>query len=534
MKPRIIFIILLLMNSLQPSHCLAISPLAHDDAPYFRSVNVNTAPENLLQKTLAKCGAGSLSTLIATHCYIPVYLAPIQLLLRHAYRPQVPIHVFNLAALPYEALIASESGFFTPSVGYLLVGWLVFSIAAIVYLWRALRKKDKAIATQKRAINLQQKKLEESHDDLQWLLLSHEKLTSEKEKLEDHLATSIFEPLQQTTGLVHFIENSGTLNKEQFNYLKKLENIIFKQKKNLKNLLPFELPEQGNTNLKMEYFLFSDWFHELRSKFAETEPPIDYDLRSSIRFEAQTDLKMLTFMVENMIKNALRANNGNPMPIKVTVWQLPDSYSIAIYDQGERIPNEDITSLFIKYRSEDLDKHPFNKVYQKLALVKAILDILNGLIQINADNAETNGNVFQITMPTQYLKRQATAANKELIPDHDLSQQYEQIVGEIMAKKMFTDPDLNIQKVADDIGITLHELSYIINKKSGKNFQNFINSLRVEEAIRLLSHPQYSHLSLLGIGFEAGFNAKSTFYTAFKKATGITPREFQKTQKAAK
>jgi AraC-like DNA-binding protein len=57
------------------------------------------------------------------------------------------------------------------------------------------------------------------------------------------------------------------------------------------------------------------------------------------------------------------------------------------------------------------------------------------------------------------------------------------------------------------------------------DFRNFINRFRVEEAQRLLkSDPE---MSILTICFEVGFNSKSTFNTAFKKISGITPRDYR-------
>ena len=51
----------------------------------------------------------------------------------------------------------------------------------------------------------------------------------------------------------------------------------------------------------------------------------------------------------------------------------------------------------------------------------------------------------------------------------------------------------------------------------------FINSLIGIELKKL-----NNHLSLLGIGFEVGFNSKTTFNTTFKKITNKTPSEFKK------
>ena len=68
----------------------------------------------------------------------------------------------------------------------------------------------------------------------------------------------------------------------------------------------------------------------------------------------------------------------------------------------------------------------------------------------------------------------------------------------------------------------------LVNKFSGKNFSDYINSLRVEEAKRCLRNPGFEAYTMVAIGLECGFNSKSTFYTAFKKFTGQTPTSFRK------
>lgn len=66
-----------------------------------------------------------------------------------------------------------------------------------------------------------------------------------------------------------------------------------------------------------------------------------------------------------------------------------------------------------------------------------------------------------------------------------------------------------------------------------RNFYDLVNSYRVEEAKRLLLDPKNSNYTILSVGFEAGFNSKTTFNTVFKKFTGLSPTEFKERKKIA-
>ena len=65
------------------------------------------------------------------------------------------------------------------------------------------------------------------------------------------------------------------------------------------------------------------------------------------------------------------------------------------------------------------------------------------------------------------------------------------------------------------------------NEKLNKNFFDLINGYRVEEAKEKLSDFKEEQ-TILGIGFEVGFNSKSAFNRVFKKFTQMTPSEFRK------
>lgn len=92
--------------------------------------------------------------------------------------------------------------------------------------------------------------------------------------------------------------------------------------------------------------------------------------------------------------------------------------------------------------------------------------------------------------------------------------------------KPFLKPKLKIKDLTELTGISSHHISQVVNEEFQKNFYEFINYYRVEEAKKLLKDPDYKNFTYTAIGFEVGFNSKSTFYTAFKKLTGVTPAQF--------
>ncbi len=94
-------------------------------------------------------------------------------------------------------------------------------------------------------------------------------------------------------------------------------------------------------------------------------------------------------------------------------------------------------------------------------------------------------------------------------------------------EKPFLNEDLSLSILAEQSQISQSHLSQIINQHFQRNFYDFVNQYRVEEAKKKLSSPEFDHLSILGIAFECGFKSKSSFNRYFKKYTGSSPSEFK-------
>jgi AraC-like DNA-binding protein len=82
--------------------------------------------------------------------------------------------------------------------------------------------------------------------------------------------------------------------------------------------------------------------------------------------------------------------------------------------------------------------------------------------------------------------------------------------------------------LALDLELYPNQLSWLINENLGKNFSEFINHYRVETFKRISKDPKNSHITLLGLAYDSGFNSKTVFNTFFKKETGMTPNQFLK------
>lgn len=94
------------------------------------------------------------------------------------------------------------------------------------------------------------------------------------------------------------------------------------------------------------------------------------------------------------------------------------------------------------------------------------------------------------------------------------------------SEKPYLHSELTVTDVATKLKVTRHVLTEVLNTSLGKNFYQFVNEYRVEAVKKMLASPKYKNLSIEAIGFECGFNSKSTFFSVFKQMTGTTPSQW--------
>ena len=111
------------------------------------------------------------------------------------------------------------------------------------------------------------------------------------------------------------------------------------------------------------------------------------------------------------------------------------------------------------------------------------------------------------------------------IKNHALKSKLEEYM---KTEEVFLNPSLTLFDLAKGLNMSSLELSLFLNKALQKNFFDFINEYRIEKAKKLLISSERKDHTVLEILYEVGFNSKSSFNTAFKKYTKVTPTKFRK------
>lgn len=95
-------------------------------------------------------------------------------------------------------------------------------------------------------------------------------------------------------------------------------------------------------------------------------------------------------------------------------------------------------------------------------------------------------------------------------------------------EKVYLDADISLQSLAEKMSIPPHQLSQLLNEKLDRNFADFINWYRIEDAKKILQTPKGARRKISSIAIEVGFSTMAAFYKTFKKHTNMTPTKYKK------
>ena len=214
--------------------------------------------------------------------------------------------------------------------------------------------------------------------------------------------------------------------------------------------------------------------------------------------------------VATVVNNSTYIDSSDP----AFLYALLDMPEKAIYWLEKAYEERSVMMVTLKnfWVWDNLRAHPrFQEMYEQMNFPASIT---------------TKKQLAPIAINKQAVETSALLSDREVI--HYLNE----LANIIEIQKAFTNPSLSLRQLAETLGIHPNKLSWLLNEHIGKNFNEYINGFRLEVFKQKALDPKNSHLTLLGLAYESGFNSKTVFNTFFKKMEGLTPRAWVKNQLA--
>lgn len=133
--------------------------------------------------------------------------------------------------------------------------------------------------------------------------------------------------------------------------------------------------------------------------------------------------------------------------------------------------------------------------------------------------------------PFSVLDFPAAKYQKSSLTEEQKDEILGKIVNEMEVNLYYADNLSSLGGLAKKVQQSTHHVSQVINERLGKTYFEFLSSLRVDYAQKLLREDKNAELTIEDLAEKVGYNSKSSFNTSFKKQTGLTPTEFRKTLK---
>lgn len=127
-------------------------------------------------------------------------------------------------------------------------------------------------------------------------------------------------------------------------------------------------------------------------------------------------------------------------------------------------------------------------------------------------------------------KKEKDANYRMLLRPELIDDLYEKILHKFVVEKKYRDPSYSARQLATDLETNTRYISAVINLRFQQNYSTLVNEYRIREALYMLIDHRYQDKTVEEIANEVGFANRQSFYAAFYRIKGITPKEYRKQQ----
>ncbi|WP_228421939.1 helix-turn-helix domain-containing protein [Chryseobacterium soldanellicola] len=259
--------------------------------------------------------------------------------------------------------------------------------------------------------------------------------------------------------------------------------------------------------------------------------------------------------VENLEKSLLKIQNLPYNGLKVRIYESLSNNYFALHndekyhqynklymetktqlDSGQREGIRYIVKLVENYQNKNLEFQKQNELKRFWILASILLLIIVVLIiYFLAQNARNKEVKKQFEFFEKQNKRTLLSpVSAEKSPEKDCSKISKEKEEEILQKlrewelsDQYLSKSMSLSMLSAQMGVNTKYLSEVINNSKGKNFNGYINELRINHIAHLLkTDPVYLNYKVSYLAEFSGFSSHSAFTTVFKSVTGMSPNAY--------
>ncbi len=343
-------------------------------------------------------------------------------------------------------------------------------------------------------------------------VVSELKSDQEKNKeLFDNFSSRTNRMLSIVKGLTSFIPELGKLNSEQSKYFNRMTDLVKEEEASLNALIALN-SVLGDHKIEISRVSLADTIKSVGDKAQNilhlNQASLEVDIEESLVFLADRELIEMT--IASLLQHSL-SQDLKDKRLKLSV-SANDGLQMVFEFEGGSVSSEVIDGWLSKTNTSH--KGYVSKVVQ-------LKDLMDGELQYF-----TIGDLHKITLNLNLIEVKPAENKVGEVDELEIDGVYDKVMGYLVKENGLSHTDLTLVSLSEALSITTRRISFVINTRERTNFSKFLARLRVEKVKEILDGGVHTHLNIAGIGYEAGFNSKSTFFSSFKEFVGCTPKEY--------
>lgn len=265
-----------------------------------------------------------------------------------------------------------------------IIGFIgIVLVISVVFVWRVNRKTS--------ALN---KTIIEQSEELQ-------EATASKERFFSNITHEFRTPLTLILSPLEKALESPELSSEKLSQLIKSNHRHASQLLLLVNqLLELNKLESGHMSVKHTIGDFPDFLDQFMIRFqhAAESKQLSFDVvNKDVSGFYSFDRAKWERILSNLLGNALKFTEKGGITVKT--WQIDNGLGLSVSDTGIGIPSENLVKIFDRfYQVDDSSARAYEGTGIGLALVKELVDLMGGKVEVSSD---ATGTSFVVTMPME-------------------------------------------------------------------------------------------------------------------------------------